>query len=172
MIERVKRYIEERALVAPGERVAAAVSGGADSVALLRVLLELRLELGIVLSVAHFHHGIRGAEADADEQFARALAAEFSLEFHSGAGGAPAYASRRKLGLEEAARELRHAWFARLRQEGRVDKIATAHHQDDQAETVLMRLLRGTGSRGLAGIAPMHREKGLVRPFLAVSRLD
>jgi tRNA(Ile)-lysidine synthase len=156
----------------PGDRVAVAVSGGADSVALLRVLLELREELGIVLSAAHFHHGIRGAEADRDERFVRELAVQFELELHAGSGDAPAHARTQKASLETAARELRHQWFAALLDQGKADKIATAHTLDDQAETVLMRLLRGTGSRGLAGIFPMQAEKRLVRPFLAISRRE
>src|SRR5205807_9118913 len=89
--EEIQRYIRERCLVRPGDRIAVAVSGGADSVALLRALLELRGDLGIVLSVAHFNHRIRGAEADRDEQFVRALAVNFELEFHSSSADAPAY---------------------------------------------------------------------------------
>lgn len=172
MIERVRTYIIRQRLLQPGDRVAVAVSGGADSVALLRVLLELRQELGIVLSAAHFHHGIRGAEADADQRFVRELAARFGLELHEGAGDVPAHARAEKSSLETAARELRHRWFAELLAQGKVDKIATAHTLDDQAETVLMRLLRGTGSRGLAGIFPVQKEKRLVRPLLAMSRRE
>lgn len=173
VIEKVQKYIYEHGLLSPGDRVAVAVSGGADSVALLRVLLELRQELGIVLSVAHFHHQIRGAEADADQQFVCDLAREFHLEFHSGSADVPAYARIHKLGLESAARELRHRWFAELVvHQGTADKIATAHTLDDQAETVLMKILRGAGVRGLAGIAPEQREKHLVRPLLGTTRQE
>src|SRR5690242_972157 len=171
-MEKVLRYIREQRLFQPGDRVAVAVSGGADSVALQRVLLELRQELGIVLSVAHFHHRIRGAEAAADQEFVRELAQQFELEFHSGSADVPAYARDRKLSLETAARELRHKWFAELIRQERADKIATAHTLDDQAETVLMRILRGTGVRGLAGIAPAQKAKHLVRPLLGVSRQE
>jgi tRNA(Ile)-lysidine synthase len=170
--EKLRQYIREQRLVQAGERIAVAVSGGADSVALLRLLLELREELGIVLSVAHFHHQIRGLEADADRQFVAELAGRFSLEFHSGSADVPAYARDHKLSLESAARELRHGWFTELVHDRRADKIATAHTLDDQAETVLMRILRGTGVRGLAGIAPEQKEKHLVRPLLAVSRSE
>jgi tRNA(Ile)-lysidine synthase len=149
-----------------------AVSGGADSVALLRVLVELRKELGIVVSVAHYHHGIRGADADSDEAFVRELTARFGLELHVGAGDAPAYAREKKASLETSARELRHGWFGALLAQDRMDKIATAHTLDDQAETVLMRLLRGTGTRGLAAIFPLQEEKRLVRPLLEVSRRE
>jgi len=170
VIERVRKYIQEQRLLVPGDRIAVAVSGGADSVALLRVLLELREELGIVLSVAHFHHGIRGAEADADREFVSDLPGQFGLEVHLGSGDAPAFAREQGVSLETAARELRHRWFAALLAEGKADKIATAHTLDDQAETVLMRIIRGTGSRGLSGISPLHSEKKLVRPFLQTRR--
>jgi tRNA(Ile)-lysidine synthase len=172
MIDRVRQYVRRHRLLTPGDRVSVAVSGGADSVALLRALLELRRELGIVLSVAHFHHGIRGAEADADQQFVKDLASRFQLDFYLGTGDAPAHARARKTGLEAGARELRHGWFLRLVSEGKADKIATAHTLDDQAETVLMRILRGAGALGLAGIFPEQEEKHLVRPLLEVSRSD
>lgn len=170
--EEILEYIREQHLLHAGDRVAIAVSGGADSVALLRILLELRQELGIVLSVAHFHHQIRGQEADADQQFVREFAQQFQLEFHTASADSPLYAREHKLSLEAAARELRHRWFAELVENGRADKIATAHTLDDQAETVLLRILRGTGVRGLSGIAPEHKEKHLVRPLLGVTRKE
>jgi len=172
VIEKVLKYIRKQRLLRPGDRLAVAVSAGADSVALLRVLLEQRQEIGIVLSVTHFHHQIRGAEADADEQFVKDLAKKFALEMHSGSADVPAYAREQKISLETAARDLRHKWFAELIRQSKVEKIATAHTLDDQAETVLMRILRGTGARGLAGIAPEQKEKNLVRPFLAISRQE
>jgi tRNA(Ile)-lysidine synthase len=172
VIEQIRKYVSEKGLLQPGDRVAVAVSGGADSVALLRALLELQHELGLVLSVAHFHHQIRGAEADADQQFVRALADKFGLALHAGSGDAPAFAREQKVSLETAARELRHQWFAQLVRAGHADKIATAHTLDDQAETVLMRIVRGAGPRGLAGIAPWQQEKHLVRPLLEISRRE
>jgi len=172
MLEKVIKYIREKQLLRPGERVAVACSGGADSMALLHVLAELREELGIVLSVAHFHHQIRGAEADADQTFVEELAAKLQLDFHSGSGNAPQYADESKISLETAARGLRHEWFADLIKQNKADKIATAHTLDDQAETVLMRIVRGTGSRGLAGIAPAHAARHLVRPLLTTTRRE
>jgi tRNA(Ile)-lysidine synthase len=172
VVGKVLAYIRERRLIQPGDRIIAAVSGGADSVALLRVLIELRPELAIGISVAHFNHGIRGREAGSDEQFVRALAARFELEFHSGSGDTPAHAREHKMSLETAARELRQQWFAELLRQERGNKIATAHTLDDQAETVLMRVLRGAGPRGLAGIAPWQKEKSLVRPMLSVARAE
>ncbi len=178
MRERVLSFIREHGLIQPGDRVAVAVSGGADSVALLRLLLELREDLGIVLSVAHFNHKIRGADADADEQFVAKLAAQHGLEFHHDRADVPAYAAERKLSLETAGRQLRYAWFRNLLATGTVDKIATGHTLDDQAETVLMRLIRGAGTKGLAAIHPIHTfaQKGersggaVVRPLLASRR--
>lgn len=172
VIDKVHRYIRELGLICPGERIAVAVSGGADSVALQRVLQELRGELGIVLAVAHFNHRIRGPEADADEQFVRELAGRFDLEFYCESGDAPAWARDHKISLETAARELRHRWFAELLRLGKAEKIATAHTRNDQAETVLMRMIRGAGTRGLAAIAPWQKEKRLVRPLLAITRKE
>src|SRR6185437_1525573 len=97
MLENVLKYIREQQLLRPGERVAVACSGGADSVTLLHILAELRQELGIVLSVAHFHHQIRGAEADADQTFVEELAAKLHVDFHSGSGNAPQYADESKI---------------------------------------------------------------------------
>ncbi|HET6933705.1 MAG TPA: tRNA lysidine(34) synthetase TilS [Candidatus Angelobacter sp.] len=170
--EKLRKYVSEHRLFAPGDRVAIAVSGGADSVALLRLLLELRKELGISVSVAHFHHNIRGAEADADQQFVADLASEYDLGFHCASGDAPRLSHEQKISLETAARELRHEWFASLVTQSIVDKVATGHTLDDQAETVLMRIVRGTGSRGLSAISPYHSEKRLVRPLLAISRSE
>ncbi len=171
-MEKVFKYIREQQLLRPGNRVAVACSGGADSVALLRVLLDLREVLGVVLSVAHFHHQIRGAEADADQQFVQDLAARHKLEFHLGSGNVPAHAGKHKISIETAARDLRHQWFAELVKDGKTELIATAHTLDDQAETVLMRILRGTGVRGLAGIAPAQKAKHLIRPLLTTSRQE
>jgi tRNA(Ile)-lysidine synthase len=172
--DRILSFIREHGLIQPGDRVAAAVSGGADSVALLRILLELRDELGCVLSALHFHHKIRGADADADEQFVANLAAEHGLEFHRDSADVPAYAAGHKLSLETAGRQLRYAWFRKLLASGTMDKIATGHTLDDQAETVLMRLIRGAGTKGLAGIHPVHtREEGaVVRPLLCIRRRE
>lgn len=170
--QRVAEYIRAHSLLRAGERVAVAVSGGADSIALLRILLDLRDELGVVISVAHFHHGIRGAEADADEAFVGDLARRYDLEFHIERGKVPAHSATKKISLETAARELRHDFFRTVLQGRRANCVATAHTLDDQAETVLMKALRGAGSRGLAGIFPEHRLTvgRIVRPLLEVRR--
>ena len=159
-------------LFRPGQRVAVAVSGGADSVALLRRLLEERHALGIVLSVAHVHHGIRGAAADEDEAFVASLAAAHGLPFHLHRANAPAAAATLHETLEEAARNLRYAFFRELMAAGEADAVATAHTLDDQAETVLHKLLRGAWTEGLSGIHPvLVAEPGsILRPFLENSR--
>src|SRR5258707_13470348 len=140
MLENVPKYIREQQMLRPGERVAVACSGGADSVALLRSLVDLHETLGVVLSVAHFHHHIRGAEADTDKQFVEERAATLQLEFHSASGNVPQHAAQSKISIETAARELRHQWFAELVKIGKTAKMATAHTLVDQAETVLMRM--------------------------------
>ena len=189
MRDKVLKYIREHQLLRAGDRVGAAVSGGADSVALLRVLLELRRELGIVLAVVHFNHKIRGQDADSDEQFVGSLAQENELPFLCSQEDVPKYAESKGVSLETAGRELRYGYFRSLLG-GEVDKIATAHTADDQAETVLMRLLRGAGTKGLAGIHPIryeekavttkdtkvstkgHEGTAVVRPMLGVRRAE
>jgi tRNA(Ile)-lysidine synthase len=153
-------------------RLAVAVSGGADSVALLRTLLLAAPEIGLVLSVAHVHHGIRGAEADADADFVAALAGQYGLTFHRHDVDTPAVAKSNRETIEEAARNLRYAWFRELLAAGQADAVATAHTLDDQAETVLHKLLRGAWTEGLGGIHPrvIESKGAILRPFLGVRR--
>jgi tRNA(Ile)-lysidine synthase len=170
----------DTALLKPGLRLAVGLSGGADSVALLRALAERSAELGLVVHAAHLHHGLRGEEADADLEFARELAGGLGLRFHESrvdvAAEAQANASAGKGGesIEEAARRLRYAWFRQLMAQGHVDAVATAHTFDDQAETVLAKFLRGAWTEGLAGIAPRLEtpEGPVLRPLLATSRAE
>jgi tRNA(Ile)-lysidine synthase len=167
-------------LLRPGMRVAVGLSGGADSVALLRVLAEQRTELGIVLYAAHLHHGLRGAEADGDLEFCRELAAVLGVEFHEARADVEALArANAEIGkpaesIEEAARRLRYGWFRTLLAEVPLDAVATAHTLDDQAETVLAKLLRGAWTEGLSGIHPMIQfpEGKIVRPLLEVRRTE
>ena len=156
-------------MIAPGDRVAVAVSGGADSVALLRLLDELRAELGIVMIVVHFDHRLRGEESEADARFVAKLARARGLEFISESADVHAAAARHRWNLEDAARRLRYGFFDRVVREGRAKCVATAHTADDQAETVLAHLLRGTGPSGLAGIYPVVGS--VVRPLLGERRL-
>src|ERR1700690_1039604 len=159
LARRVLKTIRKRELLRPGDRAAVAVSGGAVSVALLLLLEELRPELGVVLSVAHVNHKLRASESDEDERFVANLAARLRLDLDAVAapiqqGASTAGGAHGKSGIEAAARELRYQFFSDLGRRGRVTKIATAHTLDDQAETVLLRIFRGTGIRGLAGIHP------------------
>src|SRR5438034_461502 len=151
LAQRVTRYIRRYKLLNPGDRVGVAVSGGADSVALLRLIMELRTELGVVLSVVHFNHKLRGLEADADEQFVAELASQNKLEFHRESGDVTAYSAAKHLSLETAAREMRYGFFNQLLAEGRGNRVATAHTLDDQAETVLLRVVSGAHSAILRG---------------------
>ena len=229
LAQRVLSHIRRQELLRAGDRVGVAVSGGIDSVALLRLLLELRSELGIVLSVVHFNHKLRGAESDADERFVADLARAHDLEFHSDSDDVAGHAREEGVSVEAAARELRYGFFHYLIGEVRnrglkppvpedrpvrgpegphfhgdgqsekpsgdgaaesralskrsrtsLNKIATGHTLDDQAETVLMRMIRGAGMRGLGGIyprIPVEDDDGeicgeIVRPLLGTRRRE
>jgi tRNA(Ile)-lysidine synthase len=241
LAERVLSYIRQQELLRAGDRVGVAVSGGIDSVALFCLLLELRHELGIVLSVVHFNHKLRGTESDADEQFVARLAREHDLEFYVDGDDVAEQAREEHISVETAARELRYGFFRQLLGEGRtaepqglkpgsedlpngaaesrapskldsgskkdsgsspdsgsnpdmasnvdpisnsavgcLDKIVTGHTLDDQAETVLMRIIRGAGLRGLGGIHPrivVEDDDGevsgeIVRPLLTTRRRE
>jgi len=173
-------------LLKPGLRLAVGVSGGADSVALLRALAAQGRELGLVLHVAHLHHGLRGQEADDDLSFVRNLAAELGLPFHEARvdttteararteTGKPGESAKAAETIEEAARRLRYGWFRQLLAAGEVDAVATAHTRDDQAETVLAKFLRGAWTEGLSGIHPVVEfpEGRILRPLLNATRTE
>jgi len=180
---KVQETLKKFEILSPGDRVLVAVSGGADSVALLHLLCELRDDLRLHLEVAHLQHGIRGADARDDARFVAEVAERLGLPFHlreinlhqikSAAG---------KGNLEALAREERYRFFTTVARERRLGKIATAHTQDDQAETILMWLLRGSGLKGLGGMSPAHPLAGdnidadsrliVIRPLLDVSRAE
>jgi tRNA(Ile)-lysidine synthase len=215
LTERVLSGIRREELLRAGDRVGIAVSGGIDSVALLSLLVELRQELGIVLSVVHFNHKLRGAESDADQEFVAELARKHGMEFYCASGDVARLAAQEHSGLEAAARELRYGFLRQLlgADEGTevevdsippeglkpaslagligtaetvpfprqfLNKIVTGHTLDDQAETVLMRMIRGTGLRGLGGIHPrivLEHEDGqghgeIIRPLLGIRRCE
>jgi tRNA(Ile)-lysidine synthase len=155
-------------LVRPGDRILIAFSGGPDSTALLSLFLAVRRELRLKVALAHFNHRLRPA-AKEDETFARESAAKYGLPIVVGSRDVRGYAQRRKMNLEEAGRELRYDFLKSAAKKLRADRIATGHTADDQAETVLMRLLRGTGLRGLGGIRPAS-EGGVIRPLLGIER--
>ena len=161
MLNKLASFIREHGLIAPGEKVICAVSGGADSVALLFSLYLLKDKLGITLEAAHFDHQLRGEESREDAQFVAALCDRYDIPLHMASGEV----KPGKKGLEAAAREARYAFLRSL-----PGKVATAHTADDNAETVLMHLLRGTGLKGLGGIAPVNGN--VIRPMLSCTRQD
>ena len=165
-IRRVSQYIEEKHLLQPGDKVLVALSGGADSVALLRVLLRL----GYVCEAAHCNFHLRGEESLRDEQFVRELAARLDVPLHVIHFDTNEYAASHGVSVEMAARELRYGWFGQLRRECGARVVAVAHHRDDSVETFLLNLVRGTGINGLQGIRPVNGE--VVRPLLCVSRAE
>lgn len=161
MLNKLLAFSREQRLFSPGDRIVCAVSGGADSMALLWSLYLLKEKMGICLEAAHFNHHLRGAESDADEAFVAEFCHRFDIPLHRGGGHVVAG----EKGLEAAAREARYGFFATL-----PGKIATAHTADDNAETVLLHLVRGTGLKGLGGIAPQRGN--IIRPMLTVTRQD
>jgi tRNA(Ile)-lysidine synthase len=167
MLSRVAETIRRYRMFAPGQHVGVAVSGGADSVCLLHVLLELAPQWDLRLSVLHLNHGLRGDESRQDEQFVRQLAARLALPAAVRAVDVAASADN----LEQAARHARLAFFREQMTACGLARIATGHTRDDQAETVLFRFLRGAGGAGLAAIRPVTAE-GMVRPLLDVGRAD
>ena len=165
MLERIAQSIARHGMFGPGQNVGVAVSGGADSVCLIHVLRELAPRWDLRLHVLHVNHRLRGAESDGDAEFVRGLAAGFGFPYSLDERGLDATGGN----LEEAAREARLAFFARVIERGQVQRVATGHTRSDQAETVLFRFLRGAGTAGLAGIRPVT-STGLVRPLLDVGR--
>ena len=163
MRDKILSWMRGQCMTEPGDIVVCAVSGGADSVCMLHVLLSLRDTLGITVEAVHFNHHLRGEESDRDDAFVRALCAGLGVALHVGNGDVRARAAQTHESVEEAARALRYAFFSSL-----PGRIATAHTQDDNLETVLLNLTRGTGLAGLCGIPP--KRGPFIRPMLAVSR--
>ena len=159
MVNKLTEFVRRYKMLQPGDRVVCAVSGGADSMALLWAMYLLRDKLKINLSAAHFNHGLRGEESDRDEAFVRQFCVDYQIPFVCGSGRVVPG----NKGLEAAAREARYAFLKSL-----PGKIATAHTADDNAETILLHLVRGTGLRGLGGITPVNGN--VIRPMLTVTR--
>ena len=166
MLQKVQSYIQTYRLLQPGSPVVVGVSGGADSVALWHVLRSL----GFDCVAAHCNFHLRGAESDRDEQFVRRLAEEHGTPFYKTDFDTTTYAAQHGISIEMAARDLRYTWFDGLRQRLHAQAIAVAHHADDNIETLLLNLVRGTGLRGLTGIPRCNG--AVVRPLLGCSRLE
>lgn len=174
ILSKVRKTIETKNLLEDGDRVLVCVSGGPDSMALLHVLMELRGQYDIEIFVAHLNHALRGRAANTDADFVRKAAADLGLMFIAEKIDVKKIAESQKTSIEEAARDARYGFYSRAAKKLNATKIATGHTLDDQAETVLMRLLKGAGSLGLSGI-PYKRRLGdiwVVRPLLDIPRTE
>ncbi len=176
--EKASRYIKKQELLKSGDRVIAGVSGGADSMCMLLILLSLKQELDLDIIVAHVNHGIRGEEAKRDADFVEAFCADKCLAFELANADIPGIAKETGTTSEEAGRNYRYSFFCELAEKYRAEKIAVAHNSDDNAETVLFNIFRGSGIGGLKGILPKRSISGkdskytLIRPVLALSRAE
>ncbi len=168
----VKQYVDKHGMLKPGDGVIAGVSGGADSMCLLHILCALRQEYGFELFVVHVNHGIRGADADMDQEFVRLECARMSVPFKAVREDVRALAAQWGLTQEEAGRRVRYRTFHKEAEERGCKRIAVAHNENDNAETFLFQALRGSGVWGLSGIAPVRQEEGrtIIRPLLGMAR--
>lgn len=166
ILSKVKKYIKDNNLLNAHSRVIIGVSGGADSIALLDILHNL----GYECIVAHCNFHLRDQESYRDEYFVEKTCAKYNVKYVSASFNTKKYIKEESISLEMAARELRYAWFEKIRKKYKADKIAIAHHQNDSVETVLINLIRGTGIRGLTGIAPINGN--VIRPLLCIYRND
>ena len=177
LLQRVEENIQNRRLLKRGQAVLVAVSGGLDSMTLLHTLHELSSRHRWHLTVAHFNHRLRGRSSDADEKLVRQTAAALRLPFVAGRANVKEFAQRSKLSIEMAARKLRHDFFARTAMERKIRVVALAHHADDQVELFFLRVLRGAGGEGLAGMkwrapSPVDSKIMLVRPLLDAAKTE
>ena len=164
--QRITQYIEKNHLFSSDSKILVALSGGADSVALLRILHTA----GYHCEAAHCNFHLRGEESNRDESFVRQLCLKYNIRLHTADFNTTQYAAEKHISIEMAARELRYNWFEEIKNKYRADVIAVAHHQDDSIETMLLNLIRGTGITGLLGIRP--RNGAIVRPLLCVNRKE
>lgn len=172
LIDRFERYCDEKSLLRKGDGIIVAVSGGVDSVVLLDLFSRLKQKYNLRLSAAHFNHQLRGKESDADEVFVRRLAKRHGYQFIVDQAETATHSRHRKISIQEAARELRYSFLASLLKEDSTQKIATAHNANDNAETLLLNLCRGTGISGLTGIPAYRPDLHLIRPLLFASRSE
>jgi len=172
LVDKVRCYIVEKSLIETGDKVLAAVSAGLDSMVMLELLHRLSGVLGFALAAAHFDHGLRGEQGAQEGALVRRKCESLAVPFQSGSAGRSLLEAARKENLQEAARIARYAFLHDCARKTRCNRIATGHHRDDQAETVLMRLIKGSGLAGLAGIQPSSDSGKLIRPLLATSRAE
>lgn len=163
-------YIDQYNLLPRHSHILCALSGGRDSVYLLYRLLDWARERNLTISAAHFNHCLRGEESERDAQFVANLCEELSVPLYTERGNVQDYAKENRMGVEEAARTLRYAFLERVSENISADYIATAHHADDLAETMLFHLARGAGSKGLSGIPP--KRGNIIRPILMTTRAE
>ena len=168
ILKKTEEAIRSKTLLSAGETVLSAFSGGADSLCLLVILQELSKEMGFRVAAGHVHHMIRKESADRDAAFCKSFCEERGIPFYFRKEDVPAYAEENGLSLEEAARVLRYQALQEMRVEAAAEKIAAAHHREDQAETLLFQLIRGSGLRGLSGMRPVNGR--IIRPLLGVSK--
>ena len=168
--ERVKSFCDDNALIEKNDGIVAGISGGADSVFLFLYLLQVQKEYNLRLCFVHVNHGIRGSEADSDERFVEELCEQNGVMYKVFYKDIPKMAQEMSMTEEEAGRVYRYEFFEEVRKELGYNKIAVAHHQDDQAETVLFQLLRGSGFRGLGGMRAKNAD--VIRPLLAVKKQE
>lgn len=167
--ERFLKYIEDNSLINKDDGIVIGLSGGPDSVCLLHLLCSVREELNLKLAAAHINHMIRGEEADGDEEYSRQLCEKFDVDFFALRKDVEGYAKEKGMSSETAGRKVRYDFFNEVLKKKGYSKIATAHNANDQAETILLRIMRGTGLDGLAGI-PVKRENKYIRPILFMKR--
>lgn len=169
-IEKIEKTIIQKALIKNGENVLVAFSGGADSVCLLYCLKSLEDKIGFKTFAAHLNHGLRGKDADRDEEFSKAFCEKIGVECKTSKCDVKEYAKTHNMSEELAGREMRYSLFFNLMKEKNIEKLAVGHHLDDQAETVLMHLIRGSGIDGLSGIK--YKRENIIRPLLDVTKQE
>jgi len=153
-----------------GDKVLVGLSGGADSVALLHILFSLKNKFSIKVGAVHLNHCLRGQESERDEQFAMDMAEKLDVPFYHGKIDVKKFCKKNKLSLEDAARQVRYDFFEKIAKKNGYSKIAVGHHADDNAELILMNILRGSGPSGLSGILPVRNLK-IVRPLIELTRV-
>ncbi len=168
LVQKVRETIKHHNMLRNGDKVLVGVCSGPDSICLLYVLKELQEEYAISLHIAHLHHGFRGSEADEDVQFVKAIGDSLVIPVHIEYMDVPAYIKKRRISKQAGAREVRYKFFCRVATEIGADRIALGHIADDQVETFLMRLLRGSGAHGLSGILPVRDR--IIRPLIGLFR--